>query len=108
MVVPGRVSLLKSWPRRIALPVLFGVSFAATLGIRLRIGSAQGAAAAPVAAVVPAPRTSAAPVAVLPAQSAAADTAPQVEDKAEAAQATEPPSPSSHVLPPGASYWPPD
>ena len=108
MQVPGRTSLLKTWPRRVALPVLFGVSFAVTLGIRLRTGSAQSAAAAPVAAVVPAPRASDAPVAALLAPSGAADTAAQVESHAEAIQATEPPSPSSHALPPGASYWPPD
>jgi len=116
MRLAGRIPLLKTWPRRVALPVLFAVSFAATLGVRLRGGSPPGTAPSPVAAVSPAPRAFVAPVvtpvAAPPALSGAADSGPQAEGNAEAVVASEPPSPppspSSHVLPPGASYWPPD
>jgi hypothetical protein len=108
MSVTGRTPPVKTWSRRVALPALFVASFAATLGVRLRTGSPQSAVAAPVAAVVPAPRPTVAPAAALPAPSGAAGAAPQVDGKADAIQATEAPPPASRGLPPGASYWPPD
>ena len=114
MAVSVRSVLLKSWSRRVALPALFAVSFAATLGVRLKVVLPARADVAPAVAEVPSMQASATTVALLPApvpasaQPATGNTVLQVAPRAEGVPAAEPPSPSSRMLPPGASYWPPD
>jgi hypothetical protein len=108
MAMHGRTPLRRNWPRGVALPALFAVSFAATLWVRLWVVARARSDASPVVAVAASPQASFAPFADRPAQSEVVDTAPQVEGSTPDVQVAEPPSPSAHVLPPGASYWPPD
>jgi len=97
----------ETWSRRVALPALFAISFAATIFLRLGAVAPGSADASPVAERIPPPQAPASPVAAALAVSAGVETEPLIDESAAPVPADLPP-PSSHVLPPGAYYWPPD